>query len=205
MTTKNAACASACVLTLLLAGCGGKVLYPTYYALEIPSPPKPESSKALVAATVAVRRFEAPPYLRQGRIVYREAPQQVGFYEYRRWASDPAASVTDAMIDSLRSGRLFSIVKIYDGQDKPEYIMSGRLERLDEIDYGGNIRVEAKLSADLVNVHTGATVWSDGESTALSVDTREVSSVVAEMSHAVKKSVDQLVENLTGQLRTMNP
>jgi len=203
MTTKNPA--SACLIALLLTGCGGKVLHPSYYTLEIPSPPKPPATDAIVAATLAVRRFETAPYLRQGRIVYRESAQQVGFYEYRRWASDPAMSVTDAMIDSVRTARLFSFVKLYDGQDKPDYVMSGRLERLDEIDYGDGVRVEAKLSADLVNVRTGATVWSESASSEFRVDTRDMESVVAEMSHAVEKSVGQLVTSLTDKVRTMNP
>jgi hypothetical protein len=34
--------------------------------------------------------------------------------------------------------------------------MSGRLERLEEIDYGGGVRVEAKLSAELLNLRSGA-------------------------------------------------
>lgn len=156
---------------------------------------------ATMAASVAVRRFQTPPYLRQGRIVYRETPQQVGFYEYHRWASDPAASATDVMVDSLRSARLFSFVKLYDGQDKPDFVMSGRLERLDEIDSREGVRVEAKLSADLVNTRTGATVWSDGASAVLSVDNRDIDSVVLEMSHAVEKSVGQLVASLNEQAR----
>jgi ABC-type uncharacterized transport system auxiliary subunit len=192
------------IVALLMTGCGGKIRYPSYYTLEIPSPPKPPAGDAIVAATVAVRRFETPPYLRQGRLVYRETPQQIGFYEYRRWASDPAASITDAMIDSIRSARLFSFVKLYDGQDKPDYVMSGRLERLDEIDYGESVRVEAKLSADLVNTRTGATVWSESASSVFKVDTRDVQSVVAEMSHAVEQTIGQLVGNLTGRVQTMN-
>jgi len=205
MKTKNLARASACVITLLTAGCGGKVLYPTYYALNLPPPPKAVTDNPRVQATVAVRRFDTPTYLRQGRIVYREAPQKIGFYDYRRWAEDPAATTTAAIIDSLRSSRLFSIVKAYDSQDKPDYIMSGRVERLDEIDYGGGVRVEAKLTAALVVPGTGAVVWSDDASNGLSVDTRDVNSVVVEMSHAVEKCIDQLMGSLSDHLRTSTP
>jgi uncharacterized lipoprotein YmbA len=205
MKTKNLARASACIMTLMTVGCGGKVLYPSYYALSLAPPPKPVMDNSLLQATVAVRRFDTPPYLRQGRIVYREAPQQIGFYEYRRWAEDPAATTTAAIIDSLRASRLFTVVKAYDSQDKPDYIMSGRLERLDEIDYGGGVRVEAKLTAALVNPRTGAMVWSDDASNGLSVDTRDMNSVVVEMSHAVEKCIDQLMDALSGHLRTNTP
>ena len=183
-----------------MAGCGGRVLYPKYYALEIPPAPMPAMSGAPLPGTVAVQRFQTPPYLRQGRIVYRQAPEEIGFYEYHRWAADPAVTVTAAMIDSLRSSRLFAFVKPYDGQDQQDYLMTGRLERLEEIDYNGGVQVEAKLSAELVNLRTGATLWTGDAAETLRVDTRNVNSVVVEMSHAVQNSIDRLVESLHQQL-----
>jgi len=200
MTTKTLVSMSACAVTLLLAGCGGKILYPSYYALEIPPAPRPAASDARLPATLAVRRFETPQYLRQGRIVYRQSPAEIGFYNYHRWAADPAVTVTTAVIDALRSSRLFSFVKPYDGQSQQDYLMSGRLERLEEIDSGDSVRVEAKLSAEVVNLRTNTTVWTDTADETLTVDTRNVNSVVVEMSHAVQKSIDRLVTSLDQQL-----
>ena len=200
MTTKTLVSTSACAVALLMAGCGGKILYPNYYALEIPPAPSPACSDARLPATLAVRRFETPPYLRQGRIVYRQAPAEIGFYDYHRWAADPAATVTAAMIDSLRSSRLFSFVKPYDGQSRQDYLMSGRLERLEEIDYGGGVRVEAKLSAELVICEPAPPCGLAMRMRPLRVETRNVNSVVVEMSHAVQKSIDRLVASLDQQL-----
>ena len=198
--TKTLASASACVATLLLSACGGKILYPHYYTLDIPPAPKPAVSDPRLPATLAVRRFETPPYIRQGRIAYRQGPAEIDFYDYHRWAADPAATVTTAVMDSLRSSRLFSFVKPYDSQTQQDYLMSGRLERLEEIDYNGGVRVEAKLSAELVNLRTGDTVWTGDADETLGVETRDVGSVVVEMSHAVQKSIDRLVASLDQQL-----
>jgi uncharacterized lipoprotein YmbA len=200
MMTKILAMASACTVTLLMAGCGGKILYPRYYALDIPPAPRPAASEARLSATLAVRRFETPSYLRQGRIVYRQGPAEIGFYEYHRWAADPAASVTTAVIDSLRSSHLFSFVKTYDGQGQQDYLMGGRLERLEEIDSSGSVRVEAKLSAELVDLRNGATVWTGDADETLGVETHNVNSVVVEMSQAVQNSIDRLVASLDRQL-----
>ena len=52
---------------------------------------------------------------------------EIGFYEYHRWAVDPGAAVTTAMVESLRSGHLFSSVAPYDGQDQSDYLLTGRL------------------------------------------------------------------------------
>jgi len=59
MTTKTLICMSACMVALLMAGCGGKIRYPHYYALDIPPAPSPAAADARLPATLAVRRFEA--------------------------------------------------------------------------------------------------------------------------------------------------
>jgi ABC-type uncharacterized transport system auxiliary subunit len=200
MTTRIVASVSGCAVILLMAGCGGKIRYPSYYALQLPPAPVPAVSDTRLPGTVAVRRFEVPSYLRQGRIVYREAPEEIGFYDYHRWAADPAETVTTAVIDSLRSSRLFSFVKRYDGQGQQDYLLVGRLERLEEIDYGSGVRVEARLSAELMNLRAGTTVWTGDADETLGVDTRNVNSVVAEMSQAIQKNIARLVASLNQQL-----
>src|SRR5450631_1685188 len=63
-----------------------KVKYPSYYTLSIASELKSDASSTPRPLTVAVRQFDKPAYLRQGRIVYSQTPGEVGFYEYHRWA-----------------------------------------------------------------------------------------------------------------------
>jgi len=201
MTMQRLFAAAAWASALLTAGCGGKILYPHYYTLEIPPVPRGAAFSPRLPATLAVRRFETAPYLRQGRIVYRQALAEIGFYEYHRWAADPAVMVTSAVIDSLRSSQLFSFVKSYDGQGQQDYVMGGQLEQLEEIDSAGTVRVAVKLSAELLDVRTGAMVWTGEGGETSAVETRNVNSVVVEMSHAVQKSIDRLVTSLSQQLR----
>ncbi len=187
---------------LLITGCAGKVLYPKYYTLEIVPASHSSDSNTPLPFAVAVRKFETPAYLRQGRIVYREAPESVDFYEYHRWAAEPGPTVTSAMIDSIRSAQLFSFVKPYDGQDRPDYLLNGRLERLDEVDYDGTVRVQTKLSAELVDLRTGATVWTGSAGEASNVEKSNMNSVVAAMSHALQMNIDRLVADMGKQLRS---
>src|SRR3954451_1919532 len=65
----------------ILASCGGRVRYPSYYTLNLPPPPDPPAADN-VHATVAIREFRAPAYLRQTAIVYKPSPEQLGFYAY---------------------------------------------------------------------------------------------------------------------------
>ena len=199
MTTKGLMTAYIIATALLLSGCG-KVRYPNYYTLAVAPTKQAASSGARQSATLAVRRFDTPAYLRQGRIVYREAPEQIGFYEYHRWASDPGLVVTTGVIDSLRSANLFSVVEPYAGQEHPDYLLSGRLERLDEVDYKSGVQVEVRLSAQLVNLRTGAPVWADAVTRTSEVCARDMNSVVVAMSHTVQESIDELVVNIEKQL-----
>jgi len=199
MQKKMLSLATVCTLALLISGCG-KVKYPSYYTLSIAPELKSDVGSTPRPVTVAVRQFETPAYLRQGRIVYSQAPGEVGFYEYHRWAVDPGAAVTTAMVEALRSGRLFSTVAPYDGHDRSDFLMTGRLEKLDEIDYGGEVRVEAKLSAELTNLHTGSVVWTGDAAQTSRVERRDVNSVVAEMSHALQESMDQLLKGMDQQV-----
>lgn len=185
---------------LVMAGCAGKVHYPDYYMLSIAPSEDPPSNGNHKLSAVAVQPFETPAYLRQGRIVYRQTPEQIGFYDYHRWASDPGQVVTGAMMDCVRSAGLFSFVEAYDGQENAEYLLSGRVERLDEVDYKNGVRVVVKLSAQLLNRKTGATIWAGDTTTTTNVSKREVSSIVRAMDQAAQEGVEQLVEDMKKQL-----
>ena len=192
--------AAVCAFALLIGGCFGKTRYPKYYALSVAPALSSDIGSTRHPGTVAVRRFETPAYLRQGRIAYREAPDQIGFYEYHRWAVEPGTTVTTAVLESLRSYHVFSFVEPYDGQSRPDYLLTGRLQQLDEIDYGGGVKVEAKLSAELTNVRTGVVLWTGDAGATSKVDDRDVSSVVVEMNRALHESIERLLTSMEQQL-----
>ena len=190
---------------LSLLGCSGAVKYPTYYTLhsgDIPDPPTAEGSKA----SVAVHEFQAPVYLRQGPIVYRESPEKIGFYNYHRWAVDPREVVTNTIVDRLRASGRFAAVKTYDGRSDVDLILSGRLEKLEEVDYEGGVKVEVELSAQMTELRSGKTIWASTASDSLEVGKRTVPAVVAEMSEAMDHTIQKLLTSLpasaTGHLES---
>lgn len=122
--------------SVFLTGCMGKVKYPTYYRLNL-APPTDAPIKGDALPSIAVREFRAPAYLREGPIVYLTSPEEIGFYEYHRWAVDPRQTITAAIVENLRASGNFKLVKIYDGRNDVDYLLSGRLEQLNEVDYGG--------------------------------------------------------------------
>jgi ABC-type uncharacterized transport system auxiliary subunit len=186
-----------------LTGCAGKMRRTSYYTLNLPVPPDPPAAENAYK-TVAIREFRAPAYLKQGAIVYKPAPEQIGFYAYHRWATDPCQFVTDSIIARLGATGTFSHAKHYDGQPDVDYLVSGRLEKLEEIDYEGGVRVEVAVSAQMTKLDTGTIVWSKAVSEVGEVKQHDVPAVVSEMSHTMELAIEKLLTPVPGTLHAVS-
>jgi uncharacterized lipoprotein YmbA len=185
---------------LSLAACGGKVRYPTYYVLNVPSPaPKPVLKKPMFGSA-AVREFSAPRFLRAGPIVYRESPEQLGFYNYDRWAVDPRTTVTMALLQILEARAVFQSVRLFDGRATSDYLVTGTLDHLEEVDQGKDIFVSVGLSAQLLDLKTGDVLWRDVSSEKIKLEHHAVPDLVAGMSQAAERAVVHLVSSMQDRL-----
>jgi ABC-type uncharacterized transport system auxiliary subunit len=189
---------------VILNGCAGRMRYPTYYTLSLPSPPDPPAG-VNAHATLAIREFRASNYLRQGAIVYKTSPEQIGFYAYHRWAVDPRDFVTNAITERLRASGAFAHVQAYNGSRDTGYVLSGRLENLEELDYQGGVKVQVAISAEMTNIATGAIVWSNAVSEIGDVNKHDVPAVVAEMNRTMQRAIEKLVTPLPAQIEASNP
>src|SRR5260370_23940258 len=186
---------------VILASCGGRVKYPNYYTLNLSAPPDPPPAENVHAA-VAIREFRAPAYLRQGAIVYKPSPEQIGFYAYHRWAINPCEVVTNAVIDRLRASGAVAFVKPYDGRPGASYVLSGRLEKLDELDYECGVKVEIALSAQMTSIATGMIVWSNAVSEVGAVNKRDVPAVGSEMNGTMERAIKALLSPMPADVAT---
>src|ERR1700728_1016442 len=193
IVTNSVFCLAALVI---LTGCGGRVRYPNYYTLNLPAPPDPPAAEK-AHASLAIREFRAPAYLRQGAIVYKKSPEQIGFYAYHRWAMAPRDFLTNAIIERLRASGVFAHVQAYDGSRDVDYVLSGRLEKLEELDYQGSVKVEVAISAEITSIATGATVWSNAVSEMGAVDKHDVPAVVSTMNLTMQRAMEKLVAPLS--------
>jgi ABC-type uncharacterized transport system auxiliary subunit len=183
-----------------LAGCAGKIRYPSYYALDLPAPAAAANQSAPSHGSAAVRQFDAPRFLRGGPIAYWESQDQLGFYEYHRWAEDPRRAVTAAMVRQMQARGLFQSVDVFDGRGSPECLVTGTLEHLEEVDQGANVSIEVSLSAKLINLRTGEVLWQDTSSKTTKLDRRSVPGIVAEMSRDLDDAVQHLVSSMQDRL-----
>jgi len=132
--------------------------------------------------------------------VYRPSPEEIGFYEYHRWAEDPRALVTSAVVDHLRASGHFSMVSMYSGRPDFDYIFSGKLKKLEEVDYEGGVKVEVAMSAQITSVATGATVWSNAVSEVGTVSRRTVPGVVSQMNQTMELAINKLLSTVPSPL-----
>jgi len=197
IVTNSVFCLAALVI---LTGCGGRVRYPNYYTLNLPAPPDPPVAEK-AHASLAIREFRAPTYL-QGAIVYKASPEQIGLYAYHRWAMPPRDFVTNAIIERLRASGVFAHVQAYDGSRDVDYVLSGRLEKLEELDYQGSVKVQIAISAEMTSIATGAIVWSNAVSEIGDVNKRDVPAVVSEMNRTMERAIEKLLTPMPADVVT---
>jgi len=125
--------------------------------------------------------------------VYKTSPEQIGFYNYHRWAVDPREVVTNAVADRLRASGSFIQVKLYDGRSDIDYVLSGRIEKLEEVDYESEVKVEVAITAQLTNLTTGAAVWTNTVDEVGTVGRRDVPAVVSEMNRTMERAIEKLL------------
>ncbi len=184
---------------VLAAGCGS-VRYPKNYVLDLP-PAVPQAAPASGAlGAMAVREFQCPEYLCEGRIVYRASAEEVGFYEYHRWAADPRQAITQYVREALRAQGVFKSVAAYERGSGAEYVVSGNIERLEEVDEGRDVRAVCTIAAQAMDTRTRAVVWSRSESETVHVEKRDMRGVVGSLSSATRAAADRLVKSMTEEL-----
>jgi uncharacterized lipoprotein YmbA len=184
---------------LVLAGCGS-VRYPTNYVLNLP----PQARRPVISSgalgPVAIREFRCPEYLCEGRIVYRPAPEEVGFYENHRWAMNPRQAITQYLEDYLRGQSLFKSVAVHERGSETAYVLSGNIERLEEVDEGRDVHAVCRISAQLLDTRTRSVVWSHTASETVAVEKRDIAGVVSSLSAAVRTVGDRLLKSMAEEL-----
>ena len=111
--------------------------------------------------------------------------------------------ITQFVADSIRTKPLFKTVALQDAGIEPAYVLSGNIERLEEVDQGRDVSAVSTISAQLVDAQTMSVVWSHTASETVSVSNRDMAGVVSSLSDAVQMTVDPLVESMEETLAAM--
>jgi ABC-type uncharacterized transport system auxiliary subunit len=178
-------------MAVLLVGASCAVPRMHYYTLEMPhAAAEPGATRS---QHIAVQRFLADRVLMDERIIYREGPHEVNFYEYHRWADPPADLATDYVLHRLRdSGAYQRVSTIRDG-GQPDFILQGRLYHFEEVDRGKEVFASVALELELVDTKTRASVWRGEAECSRPVPVRDVSGVVREIHGCLEETASKLL------------
>ena len=183
------------LLAVSAVGCGS-VRYPRTYVLDLDGGIVAAAARPASPGVLAVRDFACPDYLCDGRIVYRPTRTEVGYYEYHRWAMTLRRMITDSIAGRIRAAGAFAAVEPSQHAAGAAYMLTGAIERLEEVDDGRNVQAIVTLSAELVDMRAHTTVWRHSEIASEPVMKRDVAGLVNSLSAATRRAIDALVLSL---------
>jgi ABC-type uncharacterized transport system auxiliary subunit len=177
----------------LASGCGSSRPV-KYYALDV-TPQPAATTSAQFPVSLLVARVTSTHLYRDDRLVYGVSAEELGTYEYERWAEPPVDMIQDSLIASLRSTKQFRSVAAVASNLRGDYLLRAHLESLDEIDKP-QLAARFTIELELYDPRAAATVWSDSYSHDEPVAGKKVADVITALDENVKTGMNQLSGDL---------
>jgi ABC-type uncharacterized transport system auxiliary subunit len=190
----------AVLLAGIMAACGA-TRPAKYYELE--SPPAPAVSFNSVSVSLLVGHLTASHLYRDDRIVYATGSQELGTYQYQRWAEPPTEMIETMLVRALRASGQYRSVDRLSSSARGEYIVRGRLDALEEVDRPA-LAARFAIELDLYHPKSGATLWSQTYVHDEPVKEKKMAAIVEALNRSVQQGLTQLVANL-GQYLASHP
>jgi cholesterol transport system auxiliary component len=175
---------------LLASGCGA-VRPSKYYQLALPNDLGSTKAADPIPITLLIGRLKASHLYREDRIVYSSKNEQMGTYEYQRWAEPPTEMIDQILLRELRASGHFAGVYTQSGEAGGDYLLHGSLFDFKEVS-GEPVLARLSLELALRDMKTGNTVWTHSYSHDELVDTKDISGIVAALSKNVQRAVNEI-------------
>ena len=187
--------AAVALMIALLYGCGS-TRPAKYYQLTIPSDAAAAVEKPdVVPVSLLLGAVMTSHLYREDRIVYGNGPEQLGTYEYQRWAEPPAEMIQEVLLRELRSSGRYRAVHYRRSNMKGDFAIRGRLYDFKEVD-GGTTSTRLTLELEMRDLKTGATVWSHYYTHDEPASGKDVPALVTALDKNVQRGVKEVVESL---------
>ena len=108
--------------------------------------------------------------------------------------------IAQYLAERVRVGSLFTTVSGDESRMATDFLLSGTLERLEEVDEARQVVAVSTISAQLVDTRAGVVVWSGTAAERVPVQQRDMPGVVSGLGAAVRASVDRLVSDMELEL-----
>ena len=108
---------------------------------------------------LGIEKFKTAPQYTGDRIVYRDSPFEVKFYNYHRWITAPRELVTEKTIEQFASSNLFKQVAPFPQVSKVNYLLRGTIKAFEEWDEGDEWFAHVKLHFKLLKAEDNEIIW----------------------------------------------
>lgn len=179
----------------LIAGCGA-ARPSKYYQLTVPreNPPDPPAQD-VYPVRILVGPLMASHLYREDHIVYSSTGENMGTYEYQRWALPPTEMIQQVIFLTLRgSGRYRSVHSLRSSMHG-DYVLNGRLYDFKEIN-GSSMAGRVAIDLELRDTNTGETVWTHLYNHDEPVASKDINAVVAALNRNVQRAAAEFASSL---------
>ena len=185
------------VFPLLIAGVSGcGAARPSkYYELTIPADPPAAERSDSIPVTLLLGGFTTTHLYREDRIVYGSGPEELGTYEYQRWAEPPTEMIEDILMRELRASGRFRTVRMRRSNVRGDFVIRGRLYDFKEVT-GNPVSARVTLEVEMRDVNTGATVWSHYYTHDEAAREKDVAAIVTALDQNVHQGIKEVVASL---------
>src|SRR3984893_15139436 len=187
---------------VLVAGCGA-ARPASYYQLTAPSNNAADPPSDAFPVTIIMGTLTSSHLYREDHIVYSCSGENMGIYEYQRWAEPPTEMIQDVIFRSLRSSGRYRSVHSLRSSVRGDYLLHGHLYDFKEI-AGSSMAARFSLELELRDTKTGDTVWTHVYNHDEPVAGKNVSAVVAALNRNVQRATNEFTASL-GQYFSTHP
>jgi ABC-type uncharacterized transport system auxiliary subunit len=194
-----------CMTIAGLLGSCGAARPSKYYQLTVPGDAAGGAQAADAAPagrandafplTLLVGNPLASHLYREDRIVYGGPGEQMGTYEYQRWAEPPTDMMQVVLLRALRSSGRFRAVYAQRSDVNGDFLLRGRIYDFREVDESP-MAARVTVEFEMVDLKTGATVWTHHYRYDEPVNKKDVPAVVAALDRNVQRCVKQVLGSL---------
>jgi ABC-type uncharacterized transport system auxiliary subunit len=180
------------LLVLGLSGCGaGRPI--RYYTVQVPLAPTPSTDTYPVSLLVA--SIGGPEMFRNTPIAYRIGANEIGTYQYSRWAEPPLEMLKGTLIRMLRAAGHYQSVTELGSTAAGQFVVRGKLYDFEEVDSGG-IGGLVSMEFELYDRKSGRVVWSHFYSRNEPVEGKQISAVVTALDLNLDRGLKEVAAGL---------
>jgi ABC-type uncharacterized transport system auxiliary subunit len=145
--------------------------------------------------SLLVASIAGPAIFQDTPIAYRVGANEIGTYQYSRWAEPPVDLLKGELIRVLRATGDYQSVASLGSTSGGQFVIRGRLFDFEEVDTG-TISGLVSMEFELYDRKSGKVVWSHSYSHSEPVQGKEISAVVTALDLNLERGLKEVAAGL---------